>query len=66
MPSESILDILKIMNQPKELNPKKHPCSDCEFCQWCSSDRCSMCKGSCSKKNKPKKKKGHQPLFRSY
>ena len=33
-------------------NPKKHPCADCSFCQWCSDDRCSMCrKGKgCGKK----------------
>lgn len=31
---------------------KKHPCPDCTFCQWCSDDRCSMCrKGkSCGRK----------------
>lgn len=24
---------------------KKHPCADCTFCQWCSDDRCRMCRG---------------------
>jgi hypothetical protein len=23
--------------------PKKHPCPDCSFCQWCSDDRCRLC-----------------------
>jgi hypothetical protein len=26
-----------------ELVPKKHPCPDCTFCQWCSDDRCRLC-----------------------
>jgi hypothetical protein len=25
--------------------PKKHPCPDCAFCQWCSDDRCRLCRG---------------------
>jgi len=24
-------------------DPKKHPCPDCTFCQWCSDDRCALC-----------------------
>ncbi|CAH2031925.1 hypothetical protein [Trichlorobacter ammonificans] len=24
--------------------PKKHPCPDCRFCQWCSDDRCRRCR----------------------
>ena len=24
-------------------SPKKHPCPDCRFCQWCSDDRCHLC-----------------------
>lgn len=24
--------------------PKKHPCPDCGFCQWCSDDRCRLCR----------------------
>ncbi|UPU34505.1 hypothetical protein M1B72_13720 [Geomonas paludis] len=32
-------------------NCKKHPCPDCSFCQWCSDDRCRMCRGKhCSRK----------------
>ena len=33
-------------------NCKKHPCGDCRFCQWCSDDRCSMCRShkGCGKK----------------
>jgi hypothetical protein len=23
---------------------KKHPCADCTFCQWCSDDRCALCR----------------------
>ena len=23
---------------------KKHPCPDCTFCQWCSDDRCRICR----------------------
>ncbi|HIJ96293.1 MAG TPA: hypothetical protein HPP94_11270 [Desulfuromonadales bacterium] len=23
---------------------KKHPCPDCTFCQWCSDDRCRLCR----------------------
>lgn len=31
--------------------PKKHPCPDCIFCQWCSDDRCALCLNrSCCKK----------------
>ncbi|MBN2332569.1 MAG: hypothetical protein JXO49_10715 [Deltaproteobacteria bacterium] len=26
---------------------KKHPCPDCRFCQWCSDDRCRLCRGEC-------------------
>jgi hypothetical protein len=25
--------------------PKKHPCKDCKFCQWCSDERCRLCLG---------------------
>jgi hypothetical protein len=39
---------------PSEENtPKKHPCPDCRFCQWCSDDRCQLClshRKSCGKK----------------
>jgi hypothetical protein len=24
---------------------KKHPCPDCIYCQWCSDDRCRLCRG---------------------
>ena len=31
--------------------PKKHPCPDCTFCQWCSDDRCRLCLGTgCGKR----------------
>jgi len=31
---------------------KKRPCADCKFCQWCSDDRCRICRGEkgCGKK----------------
>jgi hypothetical protein len=31
---------------------KKHLCPDCKFCQWCSDDRCRMCRveKKCSRK----------------
>ncbi|WP_193377078.1 hypothetical protein [Geobacter sp. OR-1] len=32
---------------------KKHPCKDCEYCQWCSDDRCRLCLASgCREKKK--------------
>lgn len=39
------------MEEDRE-GPKKHPCKDCRFCQWCSDDRCSMCRSTrrCCKK----------------
>jgi len=24
---------------------KKNPCSDCFSCQWCSNERCRVCRG---------------------
>jgi hypothetical protein len=36
-----------------EETPKKHPCGDCDFCQWCSDDRCRLClkgKNCCRRK----------------
>jgi hypothetical protein len=33
--------------------PKKHPCPDCTFCQWCSDERCRLClghEGDCRRK----------------
>jgi hypothetical protein len=24
---------------------KKHDCPDCTYCQWCSDDRCRLCRG---------------------
>ncbi|GAB7026847.1 hypothetical protein [Geotalea toluenoxydans] len=44
------------MNREQEVTndiPKKHPCPDCHFCQWCSDDRCRMCRGKgCGGKRK--------------
>jgi len=28
-----------------EAGGKKCPCPDCRFCQWCSDDRCRICRG---------------------
>lgn len=28
---------------PEECKDKKHRCPDCNFCQWCSDSRCSLC-----------------------
>lgn len=25
------------------MNEKKHPCPDCQSCQWCSDERCRLC-----------------------
>jgi hypothetical protein len=37
----------------EEESPKKHPCKDCKFCQWCSDDRCQLCLGcGCKRKKK--------------
>jgi tRNA1Val (adenine37-N6)-methyltransferase len=33
------------MGQESPSNPKKFPCPDCSFCQWCSDDRCNLCRG---------------------
>lgn len=33
-------------------NEKKHPCPDCSFCQWCSDDRCRLCRETGCKKKK--------------
>lgn len=36
-----------------EVKSKKHPCYDCDFCQWCSDDRCRLClkgKNCCRRK----------------
>lgn len=27
---------------------KKHPCPDCQVCQWCSDERCRLCLKSTS------------------
>jgi len=54
------------MNKAQDKDLKKYPCPDCEFCQWCSNDRCHLCRPSSGKKCRKKKKKGHQPLFQSY
>jgi len=45
---------------------KKHPCSDCNFCQFCNDEKCAICRPStCIRDTKPKKKE-HKPLFLRY
>ncbi|MBI4710276.1 MAG: hypothetical protein HY759_04140 [Nitrospirae bacterium] len=44
---------------------KKHPCPDCNFCQWCSDERCNMCRHR-PKASKKHKKKKHKPLFSKF
>ncbi|HDH53524.1 MAG TPA: hypothetical protein ENH24_03455 [Nitrospirae bacterium] len=44
--------------------PKKHPCPDCNFCQWCNDSKCGMCRPS--GKNPGKKKKPCTPVLRKF
>lgn len=32
--------------------PKKHPCPDCVFCQWCADERCRLCLQQCPARGK--------------
>ena len=33
---------------PEQSKEKKNPCPDCFSCQWCSDDRCRLCRtGKC-------------------
>ncbi|HNY64720.1 MAG TPA: hypothetical protein PKM41_04730 [Deltaproteobacteria bacterium] len=43
-----------------DAGPKKHPCPDCHFCQWCSDNRCELClQGrSCTKSKGPEDRDG--------
>jgi hypothetical protein len=36
---------------------EKHPCPDCFSCQWCSNERCRVCRGTQVKGKKLKNKK---------
>ncbi len=42
--------------EPEANSQKKHPCSECFSCQWCSNERCALCrtKKCCKKKEKDK------------
>jgi hypothetical protein len=43
---------------PEEIaGAKKHPCPDCNFCQWCADSRCDACLQSCSRKRKKRIKR---------
>ena len=35
---------LVYMPDEQPCSKKKHPCSDCHSCQWCSDERCAMCR----------------------
>jgi len=35
---------------------EKHPCPDCFSCQWCSNERCRVCRGTQVKGKKLKNK----------
>jgi len=50
------------MKKNKKAKSKKHPCPECNFCQWCSDERCGICRPS-GKKLKKNKQKKHKPLF---
>ena len=28
---------------PEDNGFKKHPCPDCQCCQWCTDERCAIC-----------------------
>lgn len=38
--------------EPQAAACKKHPCPDCQCCQWCAAERCRVCRrqpsGSCT------------------
>ena len=36
---------------PEELKEKKHNCTDCFACQFCSDSRCELCLKKKNKKN---------------
>ncbi len=48
---------------PDEDGPKKYPCPDCHFCQWCSENRCSIClnRKACSPERKTVEPCGDKP-----
>lgn len=46
--------------------PRKHPCSDCDFCQICNDEKCALCKPSIYKKDSKMKRKKHIPLFQKF
>lgn len=36
---------------------KKHRCADCHFCQWCSDERCALCRGCKARGSTAKRKR---------
>lgn len=61
MPFEQLPDGLGRIYVPEQQTNKKHPCRDCFSCQWCSDERCKICRPgkpcSCKKKNVEEKNK---------
>ena len=49
----------------KEEKPKKHPCKDCKFCQWCGDDRCQLCLGYGGKRKRKLSMEEQIALFES-
>ena len=47
MPFVTIAGVTGRVYVPKKSScmPCKHPCADCYSCQFCSDDRCSVCRG---------------------
>ncbi len=43
MSQTSYLEPRAFIMPPDNDCPKKHPCPDCRFCQWCGDDRCALC-----------------------
>ena len=42
--SEDVYQKYNVFCPFKDCGKKKHPCSDCGFCQWCSDERCEKCR----------------------
>lgn len=34
--------------EPQAAASKKHPCPDCQCCQWCADERCRVCRREAS------------------
>ena len=60
------ISMVKVQAEKKKEKSKKHTCSDCTFCQWCSDERCGLCRPPVKKRAKTLRKKAHKPLFLRY